>query len=124
MQDNNQVGVAAVCRIIAYIQHNVKLTTVYFDPQPAACVGHDAWRSEGLPVPPSKVVAQGWDAVPRFLRVRPVFAAHLKRSPGPLTTLPRPAPTPRPSRPFTPSLQVTRAVSPLVAPISRPVEEI
>ncbi len=63
-----------MCRIIACIQHNVKLTTMYFDHQAAACVGHDAWRSEGLPVPPSKVVAQGWEAVPRFLRVRRVFA--------------------------------------------------
>ena len=69
MQSGNQVGVAAVCRIIACILHNVKLTTVSFDHQPSACVGHDAWRSEGLPVPPSEVVAQGWTEVLRFLRV-------------------------------------------------------
>ena len=90
MQGGNQVGVAAVCRIIACILRNVKLTTVYFDHQAAACVGHDAWRSEGLPVPPSKVVAQGWEAVLRFLRVRRVFARKLKLSREQLTPSPRP----------------------------------
>jgi hypothetical protein len=69
LQTDNQVGVASVCRIIACILHNVKLTTVYFDHQPSACVGHDAWKSEGLPVPPSEVVAQGWTEVLLFFRV-------------------------------------------------------
>ena len=69
MQYYNQVGVAAVCRIIACILHNVKLTTVSFDQEPSDCVGHDAWKSEGLPVPPSEVVAQGWTEVLRFFRV-------------------------------------------------------
>ena len=78
MQDDNQVGVAAVCRIIACILHNVKLTTVYFDHKPSACVGHDAWKSEGLPVPPREVVVQGWTEVLRFLRVRGVFARNFK----------------------------------------------
>ena len=76
MQYNNQVGVAAVCRIIACILHNVKLTTVSFDHQPSACVGHDAWSSEGLPVPPSEVVAQGWKAVLAFLRAGAKVAVH------------------------------------------------
>ncbi len=92
MQGGNQVGVAAVCRIIACIQHNVgKLTNVYCDHQPSACVGHHAWRSEGLPVPPSEVVAQGWEAVLRFLRVRHVFARNLQLSREQLTPSPRPA---------------------------------
>ena len=69
MQGDNQVGVAAVCRIIACILHNVELTDVNFDHEPSACVGHDAWKSEGLPVPPSEVAAQGWTEVLRFLRV-------------------------------------------------------
>ena len=65
----NRIGVAAVCRFIACILPNVKLTTVYLGHEPSACVGHDAWKSEGLPVPPSEVVAQGWTEVLRFFRV-------------------------------------------------------
>ena len=76
MQWGNQVGVAAMCYFIACILHNVKLTTVYFDHQPSACVGHDAWSSEGLPVPPSEVVAQGWTAVLAFLRAGAKVAVH------------------------------------------------
>ncbi len=91
MQWGNQVGVAALCHIIACILHNVKLTTVYFDHQPSACVGHDAWKSEGLPVPSRKVAAQGWTEVLRFLRVRCVFARNLKLPRAQLTPCPRPA---------------------------------
>ena len=91
MQGGNQVGVAAVCRIIACVLHNVKLTDVYFECQPSACVGYDSWRSEGLPVPPSEVVAQGWEAVLRFLRVRRVCALYLNLLRAQLTPSPRPA---------------------------------
>ena len=95
MQYSNQVGIAAVCRIIACILHNVKLTEVSFDHSPSACVGHDAWKSEGLPVPPSEVVAQGWradsKALLRFLRVRRVFVCNLKLLRTHLTPSPRPA---------------------------------
>jgi hypothetical protein len=91
LQNGNRVGVAAVCRIIACILHNVKLTTVYFDHQPSACVGHDAWRSEGLPVPSREVVAQGWTEVLRFLRVRCVFARVFQPPRAQLTPCPRPA---------------------------------
>ena len=91
MQDSNRVGVASVCRIIACILHNVKLTTVFFDHRPSACVVHDAWKSEGLPVPPSYVVALGWTEVLRFLRVRCVFARNLKPPRAQLTPCPRPA---------------------------------
>ena len=91
MQGGNQFGVAAVCRIIACILHNVKLTTVYFDHQPSACVGHDAWKSEGLPVPSREVAAQGWTEVLRFLRVRCVFARNFKLPRAQLTPCPRPA---------------------------------
>ena len=62
------MSVAGVCRIVASILHNVQLTDVRFDHGPSACVGHDAWRSEGLPVPPGEVVAQGWEAVLEYLR--------------------------------------------------------
>ena len=85
MQNDNQVGVAAMCRIIACILHNVKLTEVFFDHEPSACVGHDAWSSEGLPVPPSEVVALGWKAVLHWLRVRRVCARHLDLSRTQLT---------------------------------------
>ena len=87
----NLFDVAAVCRIIACILHNVKLTNVHVDHYPSVCVGHDAWRSEGLPVPPSEVVAQGWTVVLPFLRVRGVFARNFKLLRAQLTPCPRPA---------------------------------
>ena len=73
------MSVAGVCRIVASILHNVQLTDVGFDHEPSACVGHDAWRSEGLPVPRT-VVWQGWrwGAVLSLLRVR--HAARLSRA--------------------------------------------
>ncbi len=80
-----------MCRIIACILHNVKLTNVFFNRQPSACVGHDAWKSEGLPVPPSEVAAQGWTNVLRFLRVRCVFVHNWKPPRTQLTPCPRPA---------------------------------
>ncbi len=80
-----------MCRIIACILHNVKLTSVYLGHEPSACVGHDAWRSEGLPVPPSDVVAQGWEAVLHLFRVRGVFARNFKPLRVQLTPCPRPA---------------------------------
>jgi hypothetical protein len=91
LQYHNQVGVAAVCRIIACILHNVKLTEVFFDYPPFDYVRHDAWKSEGLRVPPREVVAQGWTKVLRFLRVRCVFARNLKSPRAQLTPCPRPA---------------------------------
>ena len=91
MQYDNQVGVASVCRIIACILHNVKLITVHLGHEPSDCIGHDAWKSEGLPVPPSEVVAQGWEAVLRFLRVRRVCALYLNLLRAQLTPSPRPA---------------------------------
>ena len=63
-----------MCRVIACILHNVKLadvsfTTLHHSREPSACVGHDAWKSEGLPVPPRQVVhLRGWPLVLRFLR--------------------------------------------------------
>ncbi len=81
-----------MCRIIACIQLNVKLTTVYFDHQPFTCIRHDAWKSEGLPVPPREVVVTlGWEAVLRFLRVRGVFPRNFKLLRAQLTSCPRPA---------------------------------
>ena len=96
MQYNNQFGVAAECRIIACILHNVKLITVHLGHEPSDCIGHDAWKSEGLPVPPSEVVAQDWwradsKALLRFLRVRRVFVCNLKLLRTQLTPSPRPA---------------------------------
>jgi hypothetical protein len=91
LQGGNQVGVAAVCRFIAFILEKVKLTTVRFDHEPSACVSHDAWRSEGLPNPPSEVVAEGWKVVLRLLRVRRIGALYLNLSRAQLTSSPRPA---------------------------------
>ena len=68
MQGGNRVGVAALCRIIACILYNVKLTKVRLDHGPSACVAHAAWRSEALPVPPAEVAGEDWDAVLEFLR--------------------------------------------------------
>ena len=91
MQGGNKISVTAVCRIIPCILPNDMLTEVNFDHEPSACVGHDAWRSEGLPVPPSKVMAQGWTEVLRLFKVRGVFARNFKPLRAQLTPCPRPA---------------------------------
>ncbi len=67
-QSGNKISVAGVCRIISCILHNPKLTTVIFDHEPSVCIGHDAWNSEGLAVPPVDVVAKSWAVVLKFLR--------------------------------------------------------
>ena len=66
-QNGIKMSVAATCHFIACILHNPKLTPV-LDHKPSACVGHDAWHSEGLPVPPADVVAKDWGDVLQFLR--------------------------------------------------------
>jgi hypothetical protein len=67
-QCGNEISVTGVCRIISCILQHPKLTTVMFDHEPSACIGHDAWNSEGLAVPPADVVAKGWAVVLQFLR--------------------------------------------------------
>jgi hypothetical protein len=67
-QCGNEISVAGVCRTISHILHRPKITTVFFDHEPSACTGHDAWNSEGLAVPPADVVAKGWAVVLQFLR--------------------------------------------------------
>ena len=62
------MSVVGVSRIVSCILHNEKLTVVYLEPSPSACVGHEAWRSEGLPPLPSAVVTNGWLAVLKHLR--------------------------------------------------------
>ena len=64
------MSVVGVLRIVSCILYNEKskLTDVTLDPKPSACVGHEAWRSEGLPPLPSAVVRDGWDAVLKHLR--------------------------------------------------------
>ena len=62
------MSVVGVSRIVSCILHNEELTDVSLDPKPSACVGHEAWRSEGLPPLPSAVVRDGWDAVLKHLR--------------------------------------------------------
>jgi hypothetical protein len=67
-QCGNEISVVGVCRTIPHIVHRPKITTVFFDHEPSACIGHDAWNSEGLAVPPADVVAKGWAVVLQFLR--------------------------------------------------------
>lgn len=67
-QSGNQVLVVGICQIVSCILHNDKLTTVYFDHAPSVCVGHVAWRHEGLAVPPDSVVHKGWVAVFEYSR--------------------------------------------------------
>ena len=73
-QNGIKMSVAVTCHLIACILHNPKLTklflelTLVLDHEPSACVGHDAWHSEGLPVPPADVVAKNWGDVLQFLR--------------------------------------------------------
>ena len=80
-----------MCRFIALILHNIELTTVDFGHSPSTCIGHDSWTSEGLPVPPSEVVALEWKAVLRWLRVRRVSTRHLDFSRAQLTPSSHPA---------------------------------
>ena len=49
-QSGNNISVAVTCHLVACALHNPNLTELVLDHQPFACVGHDAWRSEGLPV--------------------------------------------------------------------------
>jgi hypothetical protein len=65
---DNDVSVEGICRLTICILRNHKLTDVRFDYEPTACVGQDAWRSEGLPVLPAEVVEDGWEAVLKYLR--------------------------------------------------------
>jgi hypothetical protein len=73
-QNGNNAPVAAACRLVACILHSPKLTTLYLDHSPSDCVAHAAWQGEGLPLPPSDVVASWgyWTPVLEFLRVRRV----------------------------------------------------
>jgi len=73
-QEGNNAPVAAACRLVACILHSPKLTTLCLDHFPSDCVAHAAWQGEGLPLPPSDVVAKGWTPVLEFLRVRCVCA--------------------------------------------------
>ena len=65
---NKKISVAVTCHLVACALHNPKLTTLYLDHAPSACVAHDAWRSEALPVPPAEVAGKKWTAVLEFLR--------------------------------------------------------
>ena len=67
-QSGNNISVAVACHLVACILHNPNLTELVLDYQPSACIGHTAWRSEGLPVvslPPAEV---GWTAVLKNMR--------------------------------------------------------
>ncbi len=66
-----------ISRIVASILHNDKLTIVYFDLQPYDCIAHEAWKDEGLSVPPDDVVSRGWSAVLEFLRKVHIAAQQL-----------------------------------------------
>jgi len=65
---NKNISVAVACHLVACILHNPNLTTLYLDHAPSACVAHNAWRSEGLPVLSAGVVATEWTAVLKSLR--------------------------------------------------------
>jgi hypothetical protein len=79
LQGGNRMSVVGVLRIVSCILHNEKLTDAYFylDPSPSACVGHEAWRSEGLPPLPSAVVSGRWGDVLRHLRQVCIRLLHL-----------------------------------------------
>ena len=62
------MSVVGVSRIVSCILHNEKLTDFQLEPFVSACVGHEAWRSEGLPSLPSAVVTNEWGAVLKHLR--------------------------------------------------------
>jgi hypothetical protein len=68
LQNGNKTSLSGVCCIVSLILHNDNLTQVSFDHEPSACVAHEAWRREGLPVPPESVVGDGWLSVLKHLR--------------------------------------------------------
>ena len=74
----NNTDVASVCRLVPSLLNKPQLSRVYLDHKPSACVGHDAWKSAGLPAPPGEVVAEGWIATLSFIRVRRVCAPFRK----------------------------------------------
>jgi hypothetical protein len=80
-QRGNNISVAVACHLIACILHNPNLTELTLDHAPSACVAHDAWRSEGLPVLSAGVVATEWTAVLKSLRevsMQNVFRSHAR----------------------------------------------
>ena len=76
-QSGNNISVAVTCHLVACILHNPNLTELVLDHQPSACIGHDAWRSEGLPgseglpvllLPPAEVGAKKLTAWLEYMR--------------------------------------------------------
>jgi hypothetical protein len=65
---NKNISVAVTCHLVVCALHNPELTTLTLDHSPSACVAHDAWRSEALPVPPAEVAGEEWTAMLKFLR--------------------------------------------------------
>jgi hypothetical protein len=70
----NNIDVASFCRLVLFLLDNSGFFDLELDYRPFACVRHDAWKGEGLPLPPRDAVAKGWMAVLKFLRVRGVCA--------------------------------------------------
>jgi hypothetical protein len=68
IQGSNRLTVVGICHIMSCILHNDTLHTIYFDHEPPACVGHDAWKRDWLPALPGEVNRQGWPAVLKVLR--------------------------------------------------------
>ena len=72
---NKNISVAVTCHLVACALHNPELTTLTLDHSPSACVAHDAWRSEALPVPPAEVAGEEWTAMLKFLREVSAYSA-------------------------------------------------
>jgi hypothetical protein len=69
VQLSNRITIAGTCRITACILRNHKLVFVQLPHSPSDCVRHVAWRREGLPVPPTRVLDKSsWWAVLHYLR--------------------------------------------------------
>ena len=78
-QSSDEISASCVCRIISCILHNQKLTKVRFHFGPSFCSGDDAWRREGLPVPPREVWVGGWTPTLSFIRVRCAYVTLASR---------------------------------------------
>ena len=66
--------------MISCMLHNDSLSRVHVPHHPSSCVGHVAWRHDGLSIPPDELVSQGWGSVLSFLRrIFKVRAAHLRQ---------------------------------------------
>jgi hypothetical protein len=79
---DNKFGVESTCHLIPSLLNKPQFSKIHIGHLLSACVRHEAWQRNGLPVPPDEVVRRGWEAVLDFLRAGPTVAVHELRLPS------------------------------------------